>query len=285
VDISLVVCTRNRAGQLKQALARYGELAFPERSELVLVDNGSTDGTRAVIEEFQGRFAGRLRCAFEPEAGLARARNRGWRVATGGILAFSDDDCYPARDYLERVLECFRERPLGFLGGRVLLFDLEDADVGIQERLEPLDFQPRAYVRPGVIHGANFAFRREALESIGGFDERFGAGTRLYSAEDTDALARVSAAGWAGAYDPRPVVYHHHGRKAGADVARLERGYGIGAGAYHMKCLLNPRLTMPYAKGWAADVLDYPRAAGWQLQGAAAYLMASRRPKQPGKPG
>ena len=48
---------------------------------------------------------------------------------------------------------------------------------------------------------------------IGGFDERFGAATKFFSAEDTDAMARVLGAGWRGAYDPRPLVYHHHGRK------------------------------------------------------------------------
>jgi GT2 family glycosyltransferase len=188
-------------------------------------------------------------------------------------VAFSDDDCYPARDYLAQMLACFRERPLGFVGGRVLPFDPADAEIGTQVRGERVDLHPRAYVRPGVIHGANFAFRREALERIGGFDERFGAGTALASAEDTDALARVLAAGWAGAYDPRPVVHHHHGRRHRAEVVSVERGYGIGAGAYHMKCLLDPRLTLRYAIGWARYVHDYPRAAPWQLQGAAAYLL------------
>ena len=273
MEISLIVCTRNRAMQLSQALVSYARLDFTEKAELVIVDNGSTDATGTALDEFCRGFSGNLRREYEPQAGLARARNRGWRAASGRILAFTDDDCYPAEDFLDWISDCFRERPLGFVGGRVLLFDPDDAPIGIQERQERFDLKPASYVCPGVIHGANFAFAREALEQIGGFDERFGAGTLLFSGEDTDALARVSAAGWTGAYDPRPLVYHHHGRKDPGDVRRLERGYGIGGGAYHLKCLLNPRLTLPYATGWARVLLRQPlRSVFWQLQGATMYL-------------
>ena len=273
--ISLVICTRNRAKQLKQALAACRRLQFSNADELVIVDNSSTDDTGAVIEDFRRCFPGSLRLEHEPQPGLARARNRGWRTASGRILAFTDDDCYPAEDFLSAVSECFQEQELGFVGGRVLLFDPEDAHLAIQQSEDRLDLPPGSYMRPGVIHGANLAFAREALEMIGGFDERFGAGTKLFSAEDTDAMARVLGAGWRGAYDPRPLVYHHHGRKDPLEVGRIERGYNIGAGAYHLKCLLNPRLTRRYAAGWAGYLLRQPPSrVVWQLRGAAKYLAA-----------
>jgi GT2 family glycosyltransferase len=65
-----------------------------------------------------------------------------------------------------------------------------------------------------------------------------GSGTP-FPAEDVDAAARASRAGWAGTYCPNLVVSHHHGRKAGPDIARLYRQYDIGRGAYHVKLLLH----------------------------------------------
>jgi glycosyltransferase involved in cell wall biosynthesis len=275
VEISLIICTRNRAKQLKATLEACRRLQLSSAHELVIVDNGSTDGTGAVLEDFRRSYSGNLRLEDEPQPGLARARNRGWRTATGRILAFTDDDCYPAEDFLCAIAECFQEQELGFVGGRVLLFDPEDAHIAIQPCEDRADFEPGSYMRPGVIHGANFAFAREALEVIGGFDERFGAGTNLFSAEDTDAMARVLGAGWRGAYDPRPLVYHHHGRRDPLEIRRLQRGYRIGAGAYHLKCLLNPRLTLRYASGWARFLLRQPlKGVAWELQGALKYLAA-----------
>src|SRR3546814_9709199 len=66
----------------------------------------------------------------------------------------------------------------------------------------------------------------------------FGAGTP-FACEDVDALARAAAAGWRGAYDPRPLVYHHHGRKTREDALRLRRVYDTARGAYYAKCIMD----------------------------------------------
>ena len=88
-----------------------------------------------------------------------------------------------------------------------------------------------------------------ALADVGGFDPWFGPGAR-YNAEEVDLLARLSAKGWAGAYDPRPMVYHHHGRKSQAEASRLMKSYDSGRGAYYVKCILDPRLRATYLKNW-----------------------------------
>jgi GT2 family glycosyltransferase len=105
-----------------------------------------------------------------------------------------------------------------------------------------------------LIQGANFSMRRTALESIGGFDDRFGAGA-LFACEDIDAVARASANGWTGAYDPAPLVYHHHGRKTPLEAARLMREYDRGRGAYYMKSLLNPRIRASTLRCWVKKIL------------------------------
>src|SRR5215471_9932957 len=246
MEVTLVVCTRNRANRLSATLSSLTRLSTAARWELVLVDNGSNDGTRDVLAAFAGSSGRAVQVIEEPKIGLSAARNAGWHRARGRIVAFTVDDCYPAPDYMERVRECFAMGDPGYVGGRVLLFDPHDAPVTIQTLEARVEIPPRSFLRTGLIHGANMAVRRDALERSGGFDERLGAGTALHCAEDVDLLARVSALGYAGAYDPRPTVYHHHRRKHGQELDRLIAGYDVGRGAYYAKALTDRRLRRAY---------------------------------------
>ncbi len=244
MKLSLVICSRNRASQLEETLNTLVHLEWPPSSELIIIDNGSSDGTPSVIDGFKSQAPVQVVDAIEPQRGLGTARNRGWRLAKGEIVAFTDDDCYPEKKCLQFFLDCFQEDPrLGFLGGRILLHDPTDYRITIQESDCRHEILPGAFIEAGLIQGANMAIRRRALESVGGFDNRLGAGA-LFSCEDVDVLARMSAKGWHGAYDPRPLVYHHHRRKSRAEVNRLMREYDRARGAYYGKCLLNPILRM-----------------------------------------
>lgn len=244
-DITLVMSTRNRAERLMCSLEYFRALEPGVAWEAVLVDNGSTDATPALLAEFAAAMQPRARVLSVPQPGISRARNAGWRAARGRIVAFTDDDCYAAPDFLRRIVDCFQEAPsLGYVGGRVLLHDRADYPITVQHLDRRLDLPARSYVRPGLLHGANLSVRRDALEAVGGFDERLGAGTRLQGAEDTDLVLRLSAHGFAGAYDPRPTVRHHHGRRTREEVTRLKRVYAFGDGAMYAKGLTDPR-TLP----------------------------------------
>ena len=174
IDFSLILCTRNRAGALARTFAAYEALRTAARWEMIVVDNGSTDATGAVIAA-QAR-AGRLPLVpvAEPRPGLARARNAGLRHAAGRIICFSDDDCYPAADFIDAWLHAFAASPLDYAGGRVELFDPADAAVTIQTRREPAAFPPRRFIAPGAVHGANMVFRRATVAALGPFLEPFG---------------------------------------------------------------------------------------------------------------
>src|SRR5260370_42715210 len=119
--------------------------------------------------------------------------------------------------------------------------------IAIQESLEFRFLPPGSFIGVGVIQGANVAYRRAAVSGVGGFDPWFGAGA-FYSGDETELIARISAAGWNGAYDPKPVVYHHHGRRTANDEWRLRRWYDRGRGAYYAKCMLNRRMRNIYGK-------------------------------------
>lgn len=261
LDISLVICTRDRCSQLERCLRSLERIACSVRWELIVVNNGSTDGTEECLRLASLRGTLPLVQVSEKRLGLSCARNRGLSEASGRLVAFTDDDCYPAPDFLDQVVACFDEHEIQYLGGRALLFDENDARVCIQEQTEREFVEPRSFVLPRLIRGMNFAVERRALLRVGGFDERLGAGTRFYSAEDTDAIARMSWAGMRGLYDPRPIVYHHHGRRLAADIDNLSRGYSIGMGAYLLKFAIRKDSRWVYLRGW------YSRAReGWRTR-------------------
>jgi glycosyltransferase involved in cell wall biosynthesis len=272
LDISLIICTRNRAAQLVGCLEAVARLRYSGSWELVMVDNGSTDATRRTIASFAERAGLPVRYVHQPTPGLSNARNAGLAVARGALIAFTDDDCYVDPELLTRTVAAFKRPDLGYVSGRILLHDPDDYPATVNESAEPLVFPPGRYLAPGAIRGANLAFRRTALDGIGGFDPLFGSGAR-FPAEDIDAAGRCSLRGWTGAYDPSIIVSHHHGRKA-ADVPKLFRAYDYGRGAYHAKLLLYDRAPRAALRGWAGlprRMRARPSTLWWELAGAAGF--------------
>jgi cellulose synthase/poly-beta-1,6-N-acetylglucosamine synthase-like glycosyltransferase len=221
----------------------------PQSCELIFVNDASTDNTDEVLQAFAREVPFQTVIVRNERPGLSRARNTGVRASRSPLIAFTDDDCYVAPDFLTQIVTAFREPAYGFIGGRVLLHDPSDAPETIKEDEEPAEIDPYSIVLPGFIHGANMAFRRPVWESIGGFDPMLGSGTR-FVADDVDFLSRACSAGWAGAYLPGPTVRHHHGRKPGADVAKLRTQYARGRGAYYTKGCLDRRRRGLYARHW-----------------------------------
>lgn len=251
MTVSLVVSTRNRATRLPEFFSSLSRLQAPMGGwELILVDNGSTDGTAEAIRAFAAAAPFAVRGVYAATPGLSHARNAGLSHASGRILAFTDDDCYPQPDYLRAIVEVFDRHGAGVLGGRVVLHDATDARVGVKDAPEAFEITPRTFVRPGVMHGANMAVRREVVDAIGGFDPLLGAGTRCMAGEDTDFVARAVWAGWTARYDPQPVVAHHHGRKPGAAADRQRQAYDRGRGAYYAKWALDSRARRAYLREW-----------------------------------
>jgi GT2 family glycosyltransferase len=275
MKISLVISTRNRASQLERCFQAVAQIKSSAAWELVVIDNGSSDDTSCVIRRFAETVSFPVKTAVELKPGLTNARNLGIRLAQGEIFAFTDDDCYPASDYVDEVIRAFKDPAIGYIGGMVRLFDPEDSRITIQESTRPIVLKRYGYVPPGCIHGANMAFRRQALADIGGFDTKLGPGAR-FNCEDTDACARASFAGWEGGYFPGPVVHHHHRRRR-KDIPALRRSYAKGRGAYFAKFLLNRRSAGVYARNWPlelglAAVHLGPSDPFYEVYGALAYM-------------
>ena len=279
MDVSLIICTRDRCRKLARHLESLRLITFERNWEIVVVDNGSVDETDFVVREFIGTAPAPVSFAFEPKPGKSNALNRALGISRGKIIVFTDDDCYPARDFLRRVWSAFEDSSVGYITGRILLHDPEDAPETINESITPRIFPGRHYLRPGTVMGANMAFRRQVLIDIGGFDPLFGPGAPFKSTEDLDLGSRASAKGWMGQYHPEVVVRHHHERRA-CDVAYLAKCYSIGTGAYNMKLLLKGHEFMWFARGvyglrgrvrWYGGIFFWG-CIFWEAVGAAKYL-------------
>ncbi len=279
-SLSLVVCTRNRAMALNRCLAAIAKIRPPLgcRFDFILVDNGSTDETATVFKRHARAFPFPSRYLFEPAPGVGNALNCGYRASSGAIVAFTDDDCYPAVDFADAVLAGLKDPTLGVVTGRILLHDPDDAPLTIEESSIPRRYPAGSYVRPGQFTGANLSFRRAALDGIGGFDPLFGPGSYIGSGADCDAASRVCLAGWDGQYDPRIIIHHHHGRQDAGVLRRLRRRYAIGSGGYHMKLLVElrrPGHVLRYLSGLPRKLLLSPSTLYWEAVGALRFI---RRP-------
>ncbi|MEG3082707.1 glycosyltransferase family 2 protein [Sphingomonas sp. PB2P12] len=255
IDVSLLICTRNRAGSLAatldsvtRAAAHAGAVAL----EVVLVDNGSVDDTPQQLAAWQAIQAFPVHRVREPRPGLARARNTGLALCTGRIVSLTDDDCVLHAGYFPALLAAFAGvGGSAIIGGRILLGDPADLPVTIKLEDHPM-VAPSSGFPGGFVMGANLAFTADVLSLTGGFDERFGAGAPFVAAEDTDFLFRAAGLGVPVLYDPLIVVDHHHGRRHTDDETRLLAGYSFGDGALYAKYFFSDRRAL-YAI--AADIL------------------------------
>ncbi|PBB95956.1 glycosyltransferase [Mesorhizobium sp. WSM3862] len=237
-QVSFIVCTRDRAAVLEACIdsIRAACLAHPAfAAELVVVDNGSRDGTAEYLSRIAASSDIPLTAISEPRPGLAAARNAGLARARGRVLVFIDDDCRLDRNYLADLQrhDASGEKWL-IRGGRVELGDARDLPFTIKRCDERQRLTPA--VHPGgFVLGCNMTMHRDVAARIGPFDERFGAGGPLRSAEDTDYLVRAMLAGMAVEYVPDMTIFHHHGRRGRKAIDRLHRDYHFGNGALCLK--------------------------------------------------
>jgi len=216
--ISAIVCTHNRAPRLRGALASLAAQSLaPGAFEIVVVDNASTDATRATVEA--ARAAGApIRYLHEPRLGVSHARNRGWQEARAPLVAFLDDDALAPPDWLARIVAGFAQlapKP-GCLGGPVEpIWEvprpawLPDSLLAYLSVLE-LAQAAGPITRGKFLYGTNASFERAQLAAIGGYSPSLGPiGGWQRSGEDTFVQKQLRARGLALWYDPELRVRHH----------------------------------------------------------------------------
>ena len=213
--ISVVVCSYNGSRTIKECLQGVSQLRYPN-FEVIVVDDGSTDRTAAIAAEFEN-----FKLLRTPNRGLSHARNLGWTEAKGEIIAYIDDDAYPDPDWLTFLAETFRSGEFAGVGGPNLA---PPSDGNIAECVANSPGGPVHVLLTDTeaehIPGCNMAFRRTALEAIGGFDPQF-----RVAGDDVDLCWRLQQRGWKLGFSPAALVWHHR-RNSLRTYLRQQKGYG-----------------------------------------------------------
>lgn len=201
VEFSVIVPAYNSSKQLVHCLEALSRQTVPrDEYEVIVVDDGSLDGTEAVAKGFG------VMVVCQAHAGPAAARNCGVSCSSGKTLLFTDADCVPQRDWIEKMAECFRDAQVAGAKGVY-----RTAQRGLIARFAQVEFEEK-YDRMAKASYIDFVdtysagYRRGVFLDNGGFDPSF-PGT---SAEDVEFSFRLSQKGYKMVFAPQAIVYHSH---------------------------------------------------------------------------
>jgi len=256
IDVTVAICTYNGEKRLPEVLERLRSQINiePISWEIVVIDNNSTDDTVKIIQKYQSDWpkAYPIQYYFEPEQGLAFARQRAVKEAKGTLIGFLDDDNLPTPNWVAEAYAFGQAHPKAGAYGSKISGEFEVEPPENFKRISPFlaigggkkalcytssDYK-YSYKRV-LPPGAGLVIRKEAwLESVPErlvFQGRVGAS--LVAAEDIEALLHIRKAGWEIWYNPEMHIYHQIQKQ------RLEREYlmnlmrGIGLGRHHTRML------------------------------------------------
>lgn len=216
--VSVIVPVYNGQGTIRGTVERIlAQTITPE--EVVVVDDGSTDETAAVLAS----FGSQIRVLRQPNQGPAAARNTGIRASRSQFVAMTDSDCYPEPDWLAALLSGFEDETVGGTGGIVrgarpsLIGDYLD-------RIGLLDAAPDSSGEIPYVITANACYRRSALVEAGLFHETF----RRPGGEEAELGRRIRACGYRFRRVEGAIVHHEH-RQDLVSLLRTLATYGEGA--------------------------------------------------------
>jgi GT2 family glycosyltransferase len=250
-----VLATRGRPEKAARAATAILATDYPS-FELRVVDQSDDTATQEALSG----LAGDPRLTLMPMAtpGLAAARNLGTASSERPIVAFTDDDCEPAPGWLRGIAAAFAgDGSVGVVFGEVVAAEYDRRHGFVPALRVERPRTARSLTRTSRLEGmgACMAVRRETWESLGGFDERLGAGAPLRSSEEVDLAARAVISGRSVHVTPAAQVTHD-GFRTWAEGRETLAGYMLGLGAVHAKLLrlAGPRAVLPLAAlawGWA----------------------------------
>jgi GT2 family glycosyltransferase len=244
--VSVIVCTHNGARTLPECLEGVRRLSYPE-FELIVVLDGSSDGSAEIARAHGARLV------TIDHRGLSAARNAGIAEARGEIVAFLDDDAYPDSDWLHYVAAALEGSANAGIGGP----NIPPDDGMVAECVAAAPGGPIHVLvsdrEAEHVPGCNMAFRKSALDGIGGFDERFQA-----AGDDVDVCWRLQEAGWTLGFNAGAVVMH---RRRDSVRRYLEQQYGYGKAEALLERKWPSRYNRSGSSRWSGRIYDTPPGA------------------------
>jgi glycosyltransferase involved in cell wall biosynthesis len=250
--LSVIVPTRDRAIRLQQALRSLVQQNLPTSNyEIIVVDNGSRDNTRAVVAEFQKMFAS-VRYIYDASPGLHVGRHRGFSEAKGDILVFVDDDIEAFPTLLSSIKERLENYPkIALVGGKCLPRYEKPAPEWIRAMWAPNDRGERIFwhlslidlgdapkiIDPIHVFGCNFSIRRSVLLAAGGFHpDAFPQSLIQFRGDgETHVWRYIVARGHHAFYDPNASVYHYVPQSRMTLEYLCQRAYNEGISSSYTK--------------------------------------------------
>ncbi|MEK8019274.1 MAG: glycosyltransferase [Candidatus Parabeggiatoa sp.] len=205
---SIIIPTFERPQQLARCLEALAKQQYPrENYEVIVSNDGGQTSLQQVVEQFQDKMA--LKLIKQLNAGQAAARNGGAAVATGRFLAFIDDDCVAAPDWLSNLAKRFAVEPSYAIGGQTINALTDNLYATASQMLiaylySYYHLKQFQATQPPFFASNNLALPAEVFQEIDGFNET------LRCAEDRDLCERWQYAGYRFRYAPEVLVSHFH---------------------------------------------------------------------------
>jgi len=237
---SIIIPTYNRPRQIVSCIESLSRLNYPQaRFEVIVVDDGSRIPVQSLIASFYDKM--NLTVITQKNAGPSMARNSGAKNAKGDFLAFTDDDCMPERDWLQKLSLRFESSPeCAIVGRSVNALDENIYDTASQMLIEYLhDYYNQDPDRARFMTSNNLSLPTKEFEAVGGFDTIFSNA----GGEDREFCEHLRYHGYRIVYAPEVIVHHFHGLTL-SSFWRQHFNYGRGAFLYRLKSFHNRRQTI-----------------------------------------
>lgn len=251
VFVSVIIPTCNRKDSLKRCLiSLFNQTYSVEKHEIIVVDDGSKDGTKELVSELQ-EIAKKQNLKFrylrQENKGPGCARNLGAENSFGEIIAFTDDDCVLFHDWIRTIVDCYQDHP-DIAACGVQPVDIIESGIfsSITKCFEQKSHENKNkfYFSYGfapfkIISGENVSIKKDVFREVGGYDPKF----KFYG-EDVDLIYRLLKKGYKVLYNPK-IESSHYARTTVKEIYNQKYGFG----------LINPINLKDHFKNWL--IIDF----------------------------